>query len=232
MQRGALWKRVAYEYSLGFARADVSKGRLAQRESIGLTSRGSQVQILYRPPEVSSQEYIGVVVQLVRTPACHAGGREFESRRPRHFLAELAAMNKEQALSQRRWYIVDAQGMVLGRMATEIAKVLRGKHKPIFTPNQDAGDFVVVVNAAGVKLTGAKLEKKVYFRHTEYPGGIRERTAAQMLQEKPEELIKIAVKGMLPKNRLSRKLVTKLKVYAGPEHPHDAQKPQPLAIVA
>jgi large subunit ribosomal protein L13 len=145
---------------------------------------------------------------------------------------ELAAMNKQEALSQRRWYIVDAQGMVLGRMATEIAKVLRGKHKPAFTPNQDVGDFVVVVNAGGVKLTGTKLEKKVYFRHTEYPGGIRERTAAQMLQEKPEDLIKIAVKGMLPKNRLSRKLVTKLKVYAGPEHPHDAQKPQPLTIAA
>jgi large subunit ribosomal protein L13 len=145
---------------------------------------------------------------------------------------ELAAMNKQEALSQRRWYVVDAQGMVLGRMATEIAKVLRGKHKPAFTPNQDVGDFVVVVNAGGVKLTGTKLEKKVYFRHTEYPGGIRERTAAQMLQEKPEDLIKIAVKGMLPKNRLSRKLVTKLKVYAGPEHPHDAQKPQPLTIAA
>jgi large subunit ribosomal protein L13 len=145
---------------------------------------------------------------------------------------ELAAMNKQEALSQRRWYIVDAQGMVLGRMATEIAKVLRGKHKPAFTPNQDVGDFVVVVNAGGVKLTGTKLEKKVYFRHTEYPGGIRERTAAQMLQEKPEDLIKIAVKGMLPKNRLSRKLVTKLKVYAGPEHPHDAQRPQPLTIAA
>jgi large subunit ribosomal protein L13 len=145
---------------------------------------------------------------------------------------ELAAMNKQEALSQRRWYVVDAQGMVLGRMATEIAKVLRGKHKPVFTPNQDAGDFVVVINAGAVKLTGTKLEKKVYFRHTEYPGGIRERTAAQMLQEKPEELIKIAVKGMLPKNRLSRKLVTKLKVYAGPEHPHDAQRPQPLTIAA
>ncbi len=141
-------------------------------------------------------------------------------------------MNKQEALSQRRWYVVDAQGMVLGRMATEIAKVLRGKHKPVFTPNQDAGDFVVVINAGAVKLTGTKLEKKVYFRHTEYPGGIRERTAAQMLQEKPEELIKIAVKGMLPKNRLSRKLVTKLKVYAGPEHPHDAQRPQPLTIAA
>jgi large subunit ribosomal protein L13 len=140
-------------------------------------------------------------------------------------------MTKEEALSQRRWYIVDAQGKVLGRMATEIAKVLRGKHKPIFTPNQDAGDFVVVINASAVKLTGAKLQKKVYFRHSDYPGGIRERTAAQMLQEKPEEVVKLAVKGMLPKNRLSRKLVTKLKVYAGPQHPHDAQKPQPLATV-
>ena len=139
-------------------------------------------------------------------------------------------MTREEALAQRRWYIVDGEGQVLGRIATEIAKVLRGKHKPIFTPNQDVGDFVVVVNARALKLTGTKLEKKVYFRHTEYPGGIRERTAAQMLEEKPEELVKLAVKGMLPKNRLSRKLVTKLKVYAGPEHPHAAQKPQPLAM--
>jgi large subunit ribosomal protein L13 len=139
-------------------------------------------------------------------------------------------MTREEALAQRRWYIVDGEGQVLGRIATEIAKVLRGKHKPIFTPNQDAGDFVVVVNARALKLTGTKLQKKVYFRHTEYPGGIRERTAAQMLEEKPEELVKLAVKGMLPKNRLSRKLVTKLKVYAGPEHPHAAQKPQPLAM--
>jgi large subunit ribosomal protein L13 len=139
-------------------------------------------------------------------------------------------MNKEESLSQRRWYVLDAHGKVLGRMATEIARVLRGKHKPVFTPNQDTGDFVIVVNARSVKLTGTKLEKKVYFRHTEYPGGIRERTAAQMLEEKPEELIVLAVKGMLPKNRLSRKLVTKLKVYAGPEHPHDAQKPEPLTM--
>ena len=141
-------------------------------------------------------------------------------------------MNKADALMQRQWYVVDARGKILGRMATEIAKVLRGKHKPIFTPNQDAGDFVIVVNARELKLTGAKLEQKIYYRHSEYPGGIRQRTAAQMLEEKPEELVKLAVKGMLPKNRLSRKLVTKLKVYAGAEHPHDAQKPQPLAIVA
>jgi large subunit ribosomal protein L13 len=141
-------------------------------------------------------------------------------------------MNKADALMQRQWYVIDARGKILGRMATEIAKVLRGKHKPIFTPNQDAGDFVIVVNARELKLTGAKLDQKIYYRHSEYPGGIRQRTAAQMLEEKPEELVKLAVKGMLPKNRLSRKLVTKLKVYAGAEHPHDAQKPQPLAIVA
>ncbi len=141
-------------------------------------------------------------------------------------------MNKEEALSQRQWYVIDARGKILGRMATEIAKVLRGKHKPCYTPNQDAGDFVIVVNAREIKLTGAKLDQKIYYRHTEYPGGIRERTAAQMLEEKPEELVMLAVKGMLPKNRLSRKLVTKLKVYPGPEHPHDAQKPQPLAVQA
>jgi large subunit ribosomal protein L13 len=137
-------------------------------------------------------------------------------------------MNREKALTQRQWYVIDARGKILGRMATEIAKVLRGKHKPIFTPNYDAGDFVIVVNAREIKLTGAKLEQKIYYRHTEYPGGIRERSAAEMLQEKPEELVTLAVKGMLPKNRLSRRLVTKLKVYAGPDHPHQAQKPQPL----
>jgi len=141
-------------------------------------------------------------------------------------------MNREEALAQRQWYVIDAQGKILGRMATEIAKVLRGKHKPSFTPNQDAGDFVIVVNARNIKLTGTKLEKKIYYRHSEYPGGIRERTAAKMLEEKPEDLIKLAVRGMLPKNRLSRKLVTKLKIYPGPVHPHDAQKPQPLAIEA
>jgi large subunit ribosomal protein L13 len=141
-------------------------------------------------------------------------------------------MKTEEALAQRRWFVVDAQGKVLGRMASEIAKVLRGKNKPIFTPNADTGDFVIVVNARGVRLTGKKLERKIYYRHTDYPGGIRERSAAKMLDEKPADLIRLAVKGMLPKNRLSRRLVTKLKVYAGPEHPHQAQNPQPLAIEA
>jgi len=141
-------------------------------------------------------------------------------------------MTKEEALTQRQWHVIDARGKILGRMATEIAKVLRGKHKPIYTPNQDAGDFVIVVNAREIKLTGAKLDQKIYYRHSEYPGGIRQRTAAEMLDEKPEQLVLLAVKGMLPKNRLSRKLITKLKVYPGPEHPHDAQKPQPLAVQA
>ena len=141
-------------------------------------------------------------------------------------------MNREDALNQRQWYVIDAQGKVLGRMATEIAKVLRGKHKPVFTPNQDAGDFVIVINAKGLKLTGAKLDQKIYYRHSEYPGGIRQRTAAEMLDEKPEELIRLAVKGMLPKNRLSRHLATKLKVYPGPEHPHAAQMPKPMAVEA
>ena len=139
-------------------------------------------------------------------------------------------MNKKEALDQRQWYVIDARGKVLGRMATEIAKVLRGKHKPCYMPHQDAGDFVIVVNARDIKLTGDKLAQKIYYRHTEYPGGIRERSAAEMLDEKAEEIVMLAVKGMLPKNRLSRKLATKLKIYPGPEHPHDAQKPQPLPV--
>jgi large subunit ribosomal protein L13 len=144
----------------------------------------------------------------------------------------MSQIKTEEALAQRKWYIIDAQDKVLGRMATEIGRVLRGKHKPIFSPNLDAGDFVIVVNARGVKLTGKKASDKIYYRHTEYPGGIRERSAAEMLIEKPEQVIRLAVRGMLPKNRLSRKLLTKLKIYPGSEHPHMAQKPQPLAIEA
>jgi large subunit ribosomal protein L13 len=141
-------------------------------------------------------------------------------------------MNTEEALAQRQWYLVDAEGKILGRMASEIAKVLRGKNKPIFTPNADTGDFVIVINAKGVRLSGHKLDDKLYYRHTGYPGGIRTRTAASLLEETPEELIHLAVKGMLPKTRLGRKLAAKLKVYAGDEHPHEAQKPQLLAIRA
>ncbi len=131
---------------------------------------------------------------------------------------------------QRKWYVVDATDKVLGRLATQIAAYLRGKHKPQFTPNVDTGDFIVVINAEKVRLTGKKLDQKIYYHHTGYPGGLRAETARQRLQRKPEEIIKDAVWGMLPKNRLGRKLFKKLKVYRGPEHPHQAQKPEVLDI--
>lgn len=128
----------------------------------------------------------------------------------------------------RKWHVVDADGQVLGRIATRIADILRGKHKSSYTPHVDTGDFVVVVNAELVKLTGKKLEQKIYYRHTGYSSGVRSRTAAEMIEKKPEEVILKAVKGMLPKNRLNYRILTKLKVYAGPDHPHKAQQPQPI----
>jgi len=131
---------------------------------------------------------------------------------------------------KREWFVVDLQEQVLGRAATEIARVLRGKHKPIYTPSVDTGDFVVVVNADKVKLTGNKLADKKYYRHSGYPGGIREINAEKLLDKKPEMLIQAAVKGMLPKNKLGRKMFTKLKVYAGSEHPHAAQQPKELTV--
>ena len=131
---------------------------------------------------------------------------------------------------ERRWYVVDADGVVLGRLASEVAKILRGKHKPIFAPHADTGDHVIVVNAGGVRLTGAKQEKKVYYRHSGYPGGIRELGYARLMAERPRLVVEKAVKGMLPKNRLGRAMISKLSVYEGPEHPHQAQKPVPLAL--
>lgn len=139
-------------------------------------------------------------------------------------------LKRQEALAQRQWHIVDAEGKVLGRLASEVAKVLRGKHKPTFAPHLDAGDFVIVVNARRVRLTGKKEEKKIYYRHSEFPGGMRTATAQKLLADKPEALIRLAVKGMLPKSRLGRKLSGKLKVYAGSDHPHEAQRPQPLAL--
>ena len=130
----------------------------------------------------------------------------------------------------RDWFVVDATDKVLGRLATQVAMRLRGKHKAIFTPHMDTGDFIVVVNADKVKLTGHKWEQKTYYRHSGYPGGITATTAKRLVQLKPEELLRTAVRGMLPKNRLGRQLLKKLKVYAGPEHPHQAQQPQPLAL--
>ena len=137
-------------------------------------------------------------------------------------------LTRETALDLRQWYIADADGKVLGRLATRVAQVLRGKTKPTFSPHVDAGDFVVVVNAAKVKLTGKKLTDKEYIRHTGYPGGVRRARAEEVLTKHPTRVIRLAVEGMLPKNRLGRRLVTKLKVYAGPDHPHHAQKPVPL----
>lgn len=139
-------------------------------------------------------------------------------------------MTRAESLAQRQWFVIDAKGQVLGRMASEIAKVLRGKHKPCFSPHLDLGDFVVVVNAAAVKLTGNKESDKLYYRHSGYPGGLRVARASEMRTKKPEAVVRLAVKGMLPRNRLSRALLGKLKVYAGPEHPHRAQSPQPLVI--
>ncbi|PLX85111.1 MAG: 50S ribosomal protein L13 [Desulfuromonas sp.] len=127
---------------------------------------------------------------------------------------------------KRNWFVVDLEDKVLGRAATEIARILRGKHKPIYTPSVDTGDFVVVVNADKVKLTGKKMADKMYYRHSGYPGGIKGVNAEKLQQAKPEELIKKAVKGMLPKNKLGRQMFKKLKVYTGGEHPHSAQQPK------
>ena len=131
---------------------------------------------------------------------------------------------------KRKWYVVDAEGCTLGRLASEIAKVLRGKNKPEFTPHVDTGDYVVVVNAEKVKVTGKKLQQKIYYNHSEYVGGMRETTLAEMMDKKPEQVIELAVKGMLPKGPLGRTMMNKLHVYAGPEHKQQAQKPEVLTF--
>ena len=138
------------------------------------------------------------------------------------------SLSREDAHAARRWYLADAEGQVLGRLASRVASVLRGKASPQFAPHIDAGDFVVVVNAAKVRLTGAKLRKKELIRHTTYPGGVRRERAEEVLAKHPTRLVREAVEGMLPKNRLGRRLATKLKIYAGPDHPHQAQKPVPF----
>ena len=129
-----------------------------------------------------------------------------------------------------QWYLVNAEGKVLGRLAVEVAKILKGKNKPTFTPHVDTGDFVVVVNAEKVVLTGKKMKDKKYYHHTGHPGGIKEITAGKLLNEKPTQILRIAVSGMLPKNSLGRQMMRKLKIYKGPDHPHEAQKPVPLGI--
>lgn len=131
---------------------------------------------------------------------------------------------------ERKWYVVDATDMTLGRLASEVAKVLRGKNKPTFTPHIDTGDYVIVVNAEKIKVTGKKLDQKVYYHHSEYVGGMKETTLREMLAKKPEKVIELAVKGMLPKGPLGREMYTKLYVYAGPDHKHQAQKPETLTF--
>jgi large subunit ribosomal protein L13 len=130
----------------------------------------------------------------------------------------------------RAWHVVDAEGLVLGRVATEVASILRGKHKPIYAPHCDTGDHVIIVNADKIVLTAGKAEKKMVYRHSGYPGGLTTRTYANLLEAKPTDAVRKTVRGMLPKNRLGRQMLKKLKVYTGPNHPHAAQNPQPLAI--
>jgi large subunit ribosomal protein L13 len=129
---------------------------------------------------------------------------------------------------ERKWYVVDADGAVLGRLATEVAAILRGKHKPMFAPHMDTGDHVIVINAAGIRMTGVKADQKIYHRHSGYPGGLREQPYSRLMAERPTLVIEKAVRGMLPKTRLGRQMISKLAVYAGPEHPHEAQKPEAL----
>ncbi len=130
----------------------------------------------------------------------------------------------------RKWYLVNAEGKVLGRLSSEVAKILKGKNKPTYTPHLDTGDFVIVVNAGKVTLTGKKVKDKIYYRHTGYPGGIKQLNAEKLLSKKPTEMIRMAVKGMLPKNSLGRQMIRKLKIYAGPNHPHEAQKPASIEL--
>ena len=154
-----------------------------------------------------------------------------ETARPRAALSRVASTRSIRTEdADRRWYVVDARGQILGRMASRIATVLRGKHKPIFTPHADTGDFVIVINAREVALTGKKREDKVYHRHSGYPGSIRSVTAGRLLETHPERVVERAVEGMLPRTRLGRKLLGKLRVYGGPKHPHAAQKPEPLEV--
>ena len=134
------------------------------------------------------------------------------------------------ATIERKWYVVDATGLTMGRLSTEVAAILRGKHKPTFTPNVDCGDYVIVVNASKIKVTGKKLDQKIYYNHSDYVGGMRETTLREMMAKKPEKVVELAVKGMLPKGPLGRSMMTKLHVYAGADHEQAAQKPEVLEI--
>jgi len=155
---------------------------------------------------------------------------EVESRIVEQEVVRVPTYSPKVSEIERAWYVIDAEGLVLGRMASEVARLLRGKHKPIFTPHLDTGDHVIIVNCAKVVLTSDKADKKMIFRHSGYPGGIKEQSYADLLARKPQEAVRRTVKGMLPKNRLGRQMVKKLKVYAGPQHPHAAQRPVPFDL--
>jgi large subunit ribosomal protein L13 len=142
----------------------------------------------------------------------------------------LKTFTPKPASVERRWWVVDAQSAVLGRLATQVAHILLGKHKPTYAPHIDTGDFVIVVNAAGVRLSGGKAKAKIYYRHSGYPGGLHEETAEDLLARRPEEAVRRAVRGMLPHNRLGAVMLSKLKVYRGADHPHSAQRPEPLEL--
>jgi large subunit ribosomal protein L13 len=150
--------------------------------------------------------------------------------RPEEYQNKMRTYVVSQEEITRKWFVVDADGKTLGRLASEIARILKGKHKPIYSPHLDVGDYVVVVNAERVAVTGRKMDQKMYYRHTGYPGGIRESNLRDLLARHPTYAVKFAVRGMLPKNRLGRKMIRKLKIYAGPEHPHQAQQPEPLEL--
>ena len=144
--------------------------------------------------------------------------------------AHRATQSARPAEVERRWFVIDAQDRALGRLASRVASILRGKHKAIYTPHVDTGDFVVVVNAEKIQVTGNKLDQKMYHRHSGYPGGLRSRSLREQLERRPTEVIRKAVKGMLPRTRLGRAQIGKLKIYAGPDHPHAAQSPEPLPM--
>jgi large subunit ribosomal protein L13 len=164
-----------------------------------------------------------------KAPATTPAAAAAAASRPRNPNKSFSATTEQGELG-RAWWVIDATDKPLGRLASEVASRLRGKHKPTYTPHVDTGDFVIVVNAEKISVSGNKRAEKRYYRHSGYPGGIKSRTLEEMLERRPEEVIRLAVKGMLPRNRLARKQLTKLKVYAGPEHPHVAQQPQPLEI--
>jgi large subunit ribosomal protein L13 len=185
-------------------------------------------EILYPPADVTKLTFERTAGVAAIALSSAVAPRGHTAARPSH--AVMKTYVATPATRERNWLVVDANGQTLGRLATRIADALRGKTKPEYTPHCDTGDFVVVVNAEKISVTGNKRAAKKYYRHSGYPGGLKERTLEEMLARRPEEVIRHAVKGMLPRNRLARKQLTKLKVYAGPDHPHVAQKPTPMEI--